>query len=53
MVARDVLDPKFDDGLNVLKPLSVCIQLISAEVWQHIDGNMIDSKCSNTGVSFV
>ena len=44
-VASDVLDPKCDDGSNVPKPLRVCIQVISAEVWQRVDGNVLDTKC--------
>ena len=45
MVARDVLGVKYDDGPNVPKPLRVCIQVVSAEVWQRIDCNVLDSKC--------
>ena len=44
LVARDLLDPKCHDGPNVPKQFRVCIQVISAEVWQRIDGNMLDTK---------
>ena len=45
LVARDVLDLKFDVDPNVPIPLRVFIHGISAEVWQRIDGNVLDTKC--------
>ena len=42
---RDVLDLKYEDGPYAPKPLPVCIQVTYAEVWQRVDGNVLDTKC--------
>ena len=38
-------DLGYDDGLDMPKPFRVRIHMISAEMWQHIDRNMVDTKC--------